>query len=94
VFILSNSAFDDLHSKLQRRFKNIEIPALPSKGFSFGAQTEEFLATRLKGLEVYLQAVINTSVFQTDSNVLKFFDMNLPPHERQNQATYVDGKST
>ena len=43
------SEFVDLNYKLQKSFQNVEIPTLPPKGFSFGAQTEQFLAQRLQG---------------------------------------------
>jgi hypothetical protein len=45
--------FDELHNKLCRRFRNVDFPSLPAKGFSFGAQSEEFLDERLRGLEMY-----------------------------------------
>ena len=40
---------------------------------------------------MYVQGVINTTVFQADQDLLTFFSMNIPPQERASLNTFVGG---
>ena len=66
--------FEALHAALQRLFAGYAFPPLPSKRRTLRGKKEGELEQRRAQLEVYLQQVINVTMFQVDE-FFDFFDL-------------------
>ncbi|KAK2820706.1 hypothetical protein Q5P01_023665 [Channa striata] len=71
------SEFVWLKKKLQKNAGLVPVPNLPGKSFfSFG--NEDFLEKRRKGLQAFLDKVVNTTVCLSDSQLHLFLQTQLP----------------
>ena len=66
--------FEQLHHTLQRTFSGYAFPQLPSKSRKLGKGKESELEQRRAALEVYVQQIVNVTMFQVDA-FYAFFDL-------------------
>ncbi|XP_074475859.1 sorting nexin-11 isoform X2 [Sebastes fasciatus] len=71
------SEFAWLKKKLQKNSGLVPVPDLPGKSF-FSFSNEDFLERRRKGLQVFLDNVVNMTVCLSDSQLHLFLQTQLP----------------
>jgi hypothetical protein len=72
--------FESLHAALTAMFPDCSIPELPPKNsFSMG-NSDSVVFQRIRRLEMFLQELLNTAVFQVEP-VFTFFGMNNPQRQ-------------
>ncbi|KAG7219813.1 hypothetical protein INR49_005835 [Caranx melampygus] len=71
------SEFVWLKKKLQKNAGLVPVPDLPGKSF-FSFSNEDFLERRRKGLQAFLDKVVNTTVCLSDSQLHLFLQTQLP----------------
>ncbi|XP_060884667.1 sorting nexin-11 [Labrus mixtus] len=71
------SEFSWLRKKLQKNTGLVPVPDLPGKSF-FSFSNEDFLEGRRKGLQVFLDKVVNMTVCLSDSQLHLFLQTQLP----------------
>ncbi|KAK2884482.1 sorting nexin-11 isoform X1 [Channa argus] len=71
------SEFAWLRKKLQKNAGLVPVPDLPGKSF-FSFSNEDFLEKRRKGLQVFLDKVVHTTVCLSDSQLHLFLQTQLP----------------
>jgi hypothetical protein len=72
--------FEALHAALTSMFPDYPIPELPPKNsFSMG-NSDSIVFQRIRRLEMFLQELLNTAVFQVEP-VFTFFGMNNPQRQ-------------
>ncbi|XP_020505489.3 sorting nexin-11 [Labrus bergylta] len=71
------SEFAWLRKKLQKNTGLVPVPDLPGKSF-FAFSNEDFLEGRRKGLQVFLDKVVNMTVCLSDSQLHLFLQTQLP----------------
>uniref|UniRef100_A0A3Q3F086 Sorting nexin 11 n=1 Tax=Labrus bergylta TaxID=56723 RepID=A0A3Q3F086_9LABR len=71
------SEFAWLRKKLQKNTGLVPVPDLPGKSF-FSFSNEDFLEGRRKGLQVFLDKVVNMTVCLSDSQLHLFLQTQLP----------------
>ncbi|KAM4526545.1 sorting nexin-11 isoform 2-T2 [Fundulus diaphanus] len=71
------SEFEWLRKKLQKNAGLVPVPDLPGKSF-FSFNNEDFLEKRRRGLQVFLDKVVHTTVCLSDSQLHLFLQTQLP----------------
>ncbi|XP_042364614.1 sorting nexin-11 [Plectropomus leopardus] len=71
------SEFEWLKKKLQKNAGLVPVPDLPGKSF-FSFTNEDFLERRRKGLQAFLDSVVNMTVCLSDSQLHLFLQTQLP----------------
>ncbi|XP_043959013.1 sorting nexin-11 isoform X1 [Gambusia affinis] len=71
------SEFEWLRKKLQKNAGLVPVPDLPGKSF-FSFNNEDFLEKRRRGLQIFLDKVVNTTVCLSDSQLHLFLQTQLP----------------
>nr|XP_033963001.1 sorting nexin-11 isoform X2 [Pseudochaenichthys georgianus] len=71
------SEFSWLKKKLQKNTGLVPVPDLPAKSF-FSFMNEDFLERRRKGLQAFLDSVVNMTVCLSDSQLHLFLQTQLP----------------
>ncbi|XP_049915708.1 sorting nexin-11 [Epinephelus moara] len=71
------SEFEWLKKKLQKNAGLVPVPDLPGKSF-FSFSNEDFLERRRKGLQAFLDSVVNMTVCLSDSQLHLFLQTQLP----------------
>ncbi|XP_031699311.1 sorting nexin-11 [Anarrhichthys ocellatus] len=72
------SEFAWLKKKLQKNAGLVPVPELPGKFFFFYFSNEDFLERRRKGLQAFLDHVVNMTVCLSDSQLHLFLQTQLP----------------
>ena len=68
----------------------VAVPVLPPKSF-LASTSEVVVAERVRRLELLLQQLINTTVFQNESCLFSFFGMDDPKRQVVAGTTAVAG---
>uniref|UniRef100_A0AAY4CDP4 PX domain-containing protein n=1 Tax=Denticeps clupeoides TaxID=299321 RepID=A0AAY4CDP4_9TELE len=72
------SEFVWLKKKLQKNVGLVQVPELPPKSFFSSFNSEDFLEKRRKGLQSFLDRVLNMTVCLSDSQLHLFLQTQLP----------------
>jgi hypothetical protein len=74
------SAFSQLYTSIRSQNRNVmDFPVLPSKKVSLGAHSDQFLLSRLRGLETLMQELLNREM--SSQAVLNFMQMSIQTQE-------------